>query len=85
VPQAASRARKRLDPSEEGPTLSQLIFASGSWLSREAFEDLERSSLRSQGVGSGPGVDVGNGAGVSVGVGGTGKGFPAGRLSPYCS
>ena len=44
MPQAASRARKRLDPSEKGPTPSQLIFASGSWLSREAFQDLARSS-----------------------------------------
>ncbi len=43
MPQAASRAPKRLDRSEKGPPLSQLIFASGSWLSREAFQDLARS------------------------------------------
>jgi hypothetical protein len=43
VPQNESplrRARKRLVTLEENPTRSQLIFASGNWLSREAFQDL---------------------------------------------
>jgi hypothetical protein len=44
VPQAASRAPRRLDPSEKAPTLSELVFASGNCLSREAFQDLARSS-----------------------------------------
>jgi hypothetical protein len=43
VPQTESllrRARKPLLAMEENPTPSQLIFASGNWLSREAFQDL---------------------------------------------
>jgi hypothetical protein len=43
VPQNESpprRARKRLLTLEESPTRSQVIFASGNWLSREAFQDL---------------------------------------------
>jgi len=47
VPQTESAlrcARKRLLALEEGPTPSKLIFASGNWLSREAFQDLAQGA-----------------------------------------